>query len=313
MKKLIAKISAVALLLAMVVTPKTQAAGVAITASLNAGRTALTVTLPGGVDLAIGDDITLKLATTSNGTAVDLSGAAQATALTVDGNDEFAQVTNAGDANGNIVLTNLVANPAAGAAIVVTMPALATDTAYTVTYRDNLGNFGSAMINTGTSNQVAVTATVEPTLTFTLDNNTVALGTLPIAADTYANDNGATNVGVAVATNAAGGVVVAMASTGLKTLNEEIGVTDIAGGVAQTAATDYYKVSTNVAPNFTDAGADITAAGGDDMEATQQVYTSGGNPIGNGTVDVAVAARAAATTEAGNYTDTLTFSATATF
>ena len=49
------------------------------------------------------------------------------------------------------------------------------------------------------------------------------------------------------------------------------------------------------------------------MATTQEVYNSGNAPVVNGTVDVAIGARAAADTEAGNYTDTLTFSATASF
>ncbi len=311
MKKLISKLSAVALLLAMVVAPTSQAASIAVSAtSVDANTLAITLTGLAG-NIADTDDFNVTVKTLDDGTAVDIS-----TATAIHGDDgSFAE------AAFNTTGVNLTADVAASTpSQVITITSAGdfpTTEDYVVTVSviagsQNIGDFGATTIIKSTQNQVAVTATVEPTLTFVQSTNTLALGALPIAADAYANDDGSAAITPTVNTNAAGGVVVAMASAGLATATEEIGVTDI-NAAAQTVATDYYKVSTNANPNITDANDALANVGGIDMQATQQVYTSGGVPVAGGTVNVTVAARAAAATEAGAYTDTLTFSATATF
>jgi len=330
MKKFIAKLTLVALALAFV--PTANAAGVVITASANLARTEITVALPAGVDLEGGnadadldDDFTVQVTNTATGAAIDLSGAALPTALTLGVNDEFAQADLSEAANGYIIVTDLAADAADGDDIVITLPALATDTAYTVSYRDTDGNYGIAMFNTGVSNQVVVTATVEPVLTMSLTEEgvpanpktAIALGILPTAANTYSDDT----LDVLTGTNALQGVVVTMTSAGLKDLvnDREIGVTDISAdgaGAENTAATDYYKVQSEnaaVPAVLADAnGADIYSAAGTDMLATQTVVDI--NNAHNVTATtITIAARAALNTESGDYSDTLTFTATAQF
>ena len=311
MKKFISKLSAVALLAALVVIPTSQAASIAVSAT-SADANTLAITLTGLTgNIADTDDFNVTVKTLDDGTAVDISAA-----TAIHGDDgSFAEA--AFNTTGVNLTSDAAASTPSKVITITSAGSFPTTEDYVVTVSiiagtQNIGDFGATTVIKSTQGQVAVTATVEPTLTFVLDTNSLALGTLPIAADTYANDGGASKINPTVSTNAAGGVVVAMASAGLATANEEIGVTDI-NAAAQTAATDYYKVSTNATPNIVDANAGLTAVGGTDMLATQQVYTSGGAPVSAGTVAVTVAARADATTEAGNYADTLTFSATATF
>ena len=311
MNKFISSLAAIALVITSVVISPVTAAGISFTIA-SANRQNFTLDLPAGVDLEAGDVITLTLRTAANGTAVDLS-ANDVTAATL-GAGAAETLTNNGDAAGTIVITEGGNDEAAGADLVFALTTALTDnTAYTITYSDTDSNFGAALINFGTANQVSVSATVDPILSFSLDTNTLALGSLPTAADTYANDTGTTKINPTVSSNAEGGIVVSMTSTGLKSATRESGVTDIAGGIAQTTATDYFKVSTNATPNITDAnGANIATAAGTDVLASQTVYSIA-TPVAAGTVGVTVAARAAATTEAGNYADTLTFTATPTF
>lgn len=179
---------------------------------------------------------------------------------------------------------------------------------YVITFNTDDGVFGSVTVDNGTYNDVTVSATVVPVLTMSLDTNTLALGTLTTAAYQSAVVN------VTTATNAVGGADVAMASVGLKdtVVGAEIGVTDI-DATAQTAATDYYKVSTNAAPVLTDVNDALANAGGTDMVASQ-VVLNGTTPTDSSiTTKVTVGSKIGATTEAGNYSDTLTFTVTGSF
>lgn len=311
MKKLIAKLSAVALLAALVVVPTSQAASIAISAtSVDDNTLAITLTGLTG-NIANTDDFNVTVKALDNGAAVDVSAA-----TAIHGDDGSFDEAAFNTTGVNLTADGVAGNPSKVITITSAGSFPTTDdyvvTVSVIAGTQNIGDFGATTVIKSTQNQVAVTATVEPILTFVLDTNSVALGTLPIAADDFANDDGSAAINPTVSTNAAGGVVVDMASAGLATAVAEIGVTDIAA-VPSTAATDYYKVSTNVAPDFTDTDDGLTGAGGTDMLATQQVYSSGNAPVSAGTVAVAIAARADATTEAGNYADTLTFSATATF
>ncbi len=321
MNKIISSLAALALIAATVVVGPVQAAGVSITVT-SADRQNFTIGLPAGVDLGAGAVMTLVVTTASNGTAVDLSGN-NVTAATL-GAGAAETLTNAGDANGTIVITEGGNDEAAGADLVFALTSALTDnTAYVIKYSDNSGNFGAAMINFGTANQVSVSATVVPILTMSLangtdGNQTFAFGQLTV--DTFSEDD----ISVNYATNGVGGVTVAMASTGLATdvdgdstrdnaNDREIGVQSIAA-TTDTTATDYYKVSTaggTGAVTFDTTDNVLTNAGGRDMRSTQDVVTAAA-PVSS-SQSVTVGVRAAATTEAGDYTDTLTFTLTPTF
>ncbi len=175
------------------------------------------------------------------------------------------------------------------------------------------GAFVVWTVANGTQNKVNVSAVVLPILTMSLNSTALELWVLPTAVNTYATQS----VWVTTATNAQWGLVVAMASEWLKdtAINREIWVTDIAAN-AQTAATDYYKVSTNAAASIVDAnGADLTTTAGTDMLATQNVVSWGAfaAPHNATTTTVTIWARADTTTEAWNYSDVLTFTVTGTF
>lgn len=155
---------------------------------------------------------------------------------------------------------------------------------------------------------VTVSATVTQNLTLSVTSNTLALGTL----STSSYSTAATTA--SVTTNAVNGGQLDVTATGLKTgataAHREIGVTDINGTVPQTSATDYYKISTNASPSFTDTNATLTAAGGTDVVASQTIY-DGTGPVSAATTQVTVGSKIAALTEAGSYSDTMTFTLTA--
>lgn len=178
---------------------------------------------------------------------------------------------------------------------------------YVITFNTNDGVFGSVSVDNGTYNDVTVSATVAPILTMSLSETTLALGTLATAS--YNTDS----IIATVSTNALGGADVTMDSVGLKdtVINREIGVVSL-DAATDTAATDYYKVTTNGAPVLTDANDGLANAGGTDMTASQVVY-NGSGPIAAQATTVTIGSKIGATTEAGNYSDTLTFTVTGSF
>lgn len=321
MNKFISSLAAIALVITSVVIAPVQAAGVSFTIA-SANRQNFTIDLPAGVDLEAGDVITLTFRTASNGAAVDLS-ANQVTTATL-GAGAAETLTNAGNAAGTIVITEGGNDEAAGADLVfVLTSALANDTAYTITYSDTDSNFGAAMINFGTANQVSVSATVVPILTMSLangtdGNQTLAFGTLTPGA--FAEDD----VQVNYATNGVGGITAVMTAGGFTTdvdadgtrdnaNDREIGVQSLRA-TTDTTATDYYKVSTaggTAAVTFDTTDNALNAVGGRDMRTTQNVATQVA-PF-SGSQFVTVGTQIANTTEAGSYSDTLTFTVTPTF
>ena len=185
---------------------------------------------------------------------------------------------------------------------------------YTITFNTDDGVFGSATAG-DTTNDVQVTATVVPTLSMSISAPNIALGVLTTAG--YSTGS----VDIVTATNAVSGADVTMASAGLSdaTVNKQIGVVGI-GAIPTTAATDYYKIQSkvasqaNVAQVFNDInGADLFAAAGTDMTASQVVLDGTTATDSSTTTTVTVGAHIAATTEAGNYSDTLTFTVTGSF
>jgi len=318
MKKLIAKFSAMALLFALFIVPKSEAAGVAVSASLNAGLTELTITPT--VDLVAGDNITLRLTTTADGNPVNLS-AAQATAVTVGGSNETVQMAgNPGDVHGYIEVNALVSEPVANAPIVVTLPALADNTAYTVIYRDSQSNFGAAMINVGTSNQVTVTARVEPILTMSLTNTAIDLGTLSPSAITT---NSSTGTILTVGTNALTGWTASVSDddatgsgAGLTsaTASHTISASDAATSVGteafdiQVSETTDPQTNGTISDNFNDDSGDVA------LSSSDQTIASGTGPTSGYQATIDYRAGISTITPAANdYTTTLTYSVTATY
>lgn len=272
-----------ALALVVLMVPSAQAVnsainGSTVVASGNVTTSTITVTNAGA--FPDGDEI-------SSATIKNLDGtAAGATTLTVGGNNAAADTS---------VLTVATAD-------------LTNNQAYIVFFRTTSGDFGSVTVNVGTptNDRVTVTATVEPTLSFTITQSggTTALGTL--TSSSFNTDA----VTLSVSTNATSGADVTMTAAGL---------TDGTNGIGQTAALagtevagTYYKVSTNAVPSFTTVNGAVTTTNGADMLASQTVY-DGTTAVAAASTTVTIGAQATAITPAGNYSDTLTFTATGTF
>lgn len=279
MRKILSTLTAFAILatFAPVSAAWLNGANLSWVASWTATASTITVTAPAW---------TFASTTTATATITDLDWTATANATTL------SYTSN--DADTQIVFTTAVG-------------ALTNNASYVVSFVTDDNVFGSFVLAvwTPTDNKVNVSAVVPPTLSMSLSTNTMALWTLTSSAYAQAATT------VTTSTNANAWVTVVMASAWLASSVKEIWVTSIHANAA-TTWTDYYKVTTNGTPALSDWGVDITTGAGDDMEASQTVYSAAG-PISAAATTVTVGAKISDTTEAWSYTDTLTFTATASF
>jgi len=212
---------------------------------------------------------------------------------------------------------------------------------YTVDVGGTFGDAGTLGVSIVDSDQVSVTATVDPFLTFDLDTATshgdssapysVALGTLTTSdVEASGTTDGVNAIYVDLDTNASGGAVVTvrnangangLVSTSVGTDNINNAAGTMAAGtenyglcvssVAQTTGTlqkagTYTAGTCNIDGNVNDVKALTTT--------DANILDTNGAPIAGGNAEIVVQATVSVTTAAHNdYTDTLTFVATGTF
>lgn len=148
------------------------------------------------------------------------------------------------------------------------------------------------------SDTVLVSAQVAPTLSMVISTGALNFGTLALGANNQ-------SLTLTTATNAEGGITVAMDSNGLESATKYIGNLT-ANGRAATTGTDLYEVSS------TSNGAG-TALGLTNVAASQTLLTADNVAKSNQVTTVNLRATIDAQTEAGNYGDTVTFTVTGNF
>jgi surface adhesion protein len=192
----------------------------------------------------------------------------------------------------------------------------ATAGTYTMTIGGTFGDSGNILVTLLTNDQVAVSATVSESLSFSLGANTLALGTLTSTAVSSASHT------VTLATNAANGLVLTYSGTTLTSGAHTIDAMSTAA--ASSPGTEQFGLNlrANTTPSI---GADCTgsapiAAAATNYNTVNQfrfvsgdtiVSSSGG--INSTTCTISYIANVAGATEAGNYATTLTYTATAQF
>jgi hypothetical protein len=188
---------------------------------------------------------------------------------------------------------------------------------------DDVGSLALSIID---SDQVQVTATVDPTFTFTLTGTNCALGSLS------STTLDACIVVSTVSTNANGGYTATLLDDdilGLRTVGgDSISDTGAGSTIVHNGGTEQFGISTegagvDIAQYTTnggeidpaDCGLDKVADIGlfDPITTTAQSYATSGGPIANDEVELCIAAHSTVASEAGSYSDTLTLIATGTF
>ena len=182
-----------------------------------------------------------------------------------------------------------------------------------------------------TNDQVSVTATVPPLLSFSVSGQSVGFGTLTTANVYYANTSAtgsttdpgsASDTGVTASTNAPNGLIVsaydsngsgssglykAIAPVHLATTTNANVVTAGAEGFGLFVATTTNSLS--AATGFGSGKTNATTA----LSTTAQTIITGSGPINAGTASVVLVAAIAPSTPAGSYADAVTLTATGQF
>jgi hypothetical protein len=318
-------------------SPKANAAGVLVTAA------------PSAVSLSTATDVTFTYtastaieasATTFTFTVADQTGAALPGALanctsadvqadtTSGGAGSFGSFTTTG-----AVFTTSTATTTTGRSFCIKFPSISSANIYSVAIQSSATNKdqGAALVYVGGDNQVTVTGTVAPMLSFNIrnytdlaDTNSCAIGTVTALTapnnDTTITSPGECGYSLALATNSATGATVQIASDG-KMRTTATNITDVTAGATFSAAgTEAYGLAnvaaatsvsksgvfnTNVvnqvpqaATNFvTAAGAVAYVAGTDATDTTRVIH---GMAISS-------------STPAGSYAQLVTYTVTANF
>ena len=190
----------------------------------------------------------------------------------------------------------------------------------TITIGGTFGDTGTISVDIIADDQVVVTATVDPSITFAISDNTIGFGSLSASDDRFATGDTLGNSSSTVAhtlsagTNATSGYVMYMLggtlTSGLNT------ITAPAGPGATTVGSEQF-------------GLNLTASGGTGVvdtqygtasqygfgstSSTQDNIASATGPTATTTYNATYVGNIAAVTEAGAYATTLTYTATATY
>lgn len=193
----------------------------------------------------------------------------------------------------------------------------ATPGTYLISIAGTFADTGDIAVNLLTDDQVAATATVVESLSFSISHNSIAFGTLTTANARWANtiSGSATEVtahNIIVGTNGTSGYILTVSGN---TLTSGANIITAIGATAVASA-----------PGTEQFGIKALATGGDGVvsapyASANYAFTPPGpsqlaSAIGasaDTTYDITYIANIAALTEAGSYTSTLTYTATATF
>lgn len=279
------------------------------------------------VDLAVGDTGTCATATFTDKTLAATPGtsptwgvaqAAQVITFTAPTNAASGEITAA-----RCVQIQIGSNATAGAsgATQITNP---TAGSTTVAVGGLFGDSGTLAINIIADEQVAVSATVDPTITFTVSDNAIGFGSLSASAATWANgaatgsatDTSAHNL--TIATNAQSGYAVTYNGATLTSGSNTIDVASITNDADGTQGSEQFGMGFSTDGNATiatgyDHNATPTSRDWTFVASTTTTIVSETVSTATETISAFYLANIAATTQAGSYTTTITYIATAVF
>lgn len=218
------------------------------------------------------------------------------------------------------LLIGSAATAGGAGATVVTNPSAGN---YDVDITSELGTVddsGSGSISIIANEQVTVAATVDPSITFTVTDNSVGFGTLSATAARYAtgdlvgSDSDTAAHTMTVATNAPTGWAITYNGATLTSGANTIDVATITGDADGAPTTEQFAINASTSGDSTIAAGYERAsnnwkfvAGTTSTLASEIVATT------TETISVGMLANIAATTQAGSYTTTLTYIASANF
>lgn len=193
-----------------------------------------------------------------------------------------------------------------------------------LTLSGSFGDTGTAAIPIIADDQVVITATVDPTITFAISDVTVGFGTLSSSGTRWAT--GTTGTGSApgatsgahelsIGTNASGGYAITYSGLTLTSGGNTINVATISGDSDGTPGSEQFAMA------IADNGGDVTIPSAYDYASNNYSFVSNTTTTlasetvasTTETIDVQYIANIASSTEAGAYSTTITYIATGTF
>lgn len=223
------------------------------------------------------------------------------------------------------------ATVAAGDKIIITYDSTnstnaSTPGTYVIDISGSFGDTGSISISLITNDTVAVSATVQQAITFTISTTTIYFGNLGVGAAKYAsstNSAGDTleNIAhtLAVSTNAPSGYTITVRGQTLTSQQNSANTIDFIGGTAaaSSAGTEQFGIRAT-ASGGTGSTIDATFNGGstygyDATATTSATFATGSGATNTTTYSLRYLANIAGTTEAGTYAASLVYVATANF
>jgi len=193
---------------------------------------------------------------------------------------------------------------------------------YTISIGGTFGDSGRLAVAILADEQVTVTATVDPSLSFSVSANSTAFGTFVVGSVTTASPN----ITLVVGTNSNSGYTVTVRDTGSASnpgLYKSASPTDIIGSAdgSYSATADLSAATLGFGLQASSDGTATVAAdfahGSDTVggltlaDKTLASYTT--HPIANHTITVVHKAKASGFVRAGSYQDVMTYVATANF
>lgn len=195
----------------------------------------------------------------------------------------------------------------------------------TIAIGGGFGDTGTLAVDIITEDQVNVTATVDPTITFSVSDTTIGFGSLSSTAARFAtgdtlgsgSDSAAAHT-LAVATNAASGYVLSYNGATLTSGGNTIDVAAITNDADGTQSIEEFAlgISTNGSSTVATGYDHNAVAGSRDwafVAGTTTTIISRTTPTNTETVSAFYLSNIAGNTEAGSYSTNITYIATGTF
>lgn len=193
----------------------------------------------------------------------------------------------------------------------------------TIAIGGSIGDSGTIAVDIISDDQVAITATVNSTITFTISDNTIEFGTLSSSAATWADDSAGSATDTAahtmtVATNADNGYAVTYNGATLTSGSNTIDVASVTNDADGTPGSEQFGMGFSVSGDATVAAAyDHNATSGSRdwafVASTTTTVVSETGPTATETISAFYLANISGITEAGAYSTTVTYIATGTF
>lgn len=188
----------------------------------------------------------------------------------------------------------------------------------TIAIAGTFGDTGSIAVDIITDDQVVITATVDPSITFSINDNTIEFGTLSASTAKYADNSGGDTSEVeahqlAAGTNATSGYIIYVSGATLTSGGNTI---DAIGGTntAYASGTEQFGVRFTASGGSGSVDAPYAASGFayNGVSSPDNVASATGATAST-TYSARYLASIASNTEAGAYSTTLTYTATATY